>query len=143
MSGQRLARAAARLVGVPFRLHGRDPATGLDCIGLLEAALRAMGRDVTFPTGYPLRLSRLEGWLPDAAACGFTTAKTPAKPGDVVMIEPGPAQFHLAIGAFDGGWIHAHAGLRRVVHEPNLPAGAIVHHWRLKAMKRKQNSWQP
>ena len=33
MSAQALAEAAAALVGSRFRLHGRDPATGLDCIG--------------------------------------------------------------------------------------------------------------
>jgi hypothetical protein len=27
-----LANAAAGFLGVRFRLHGRDPATGLDCI---------------------------------------------------------------------------------------------------------------
>ena len=38
-----LARAAAGCLGVRFRLHGRDPATGLDCLGLLGAALVATG----------------------------------------------------------------------------------------------------
>lgn len=131
MTGQALAAAAAALVGSRFRLHGRDPETGLDCIGLLAAALAGCGRPLTLPTGYPLRLRALSGWLPDAAACGFCAAEPPFLPGDVVMMQPGPAQFHLAIAAPERGWIHAHAGLRRVVQDCDLPAGPIIHHWRL------------
>lgn len=131
MSAQALAQAAQSLVGARFRLHGRDPDTGLDCIGLLAAAMRLIGSPLVLPSGYPLRLSDLSAWLPDPAQCGFAPAFEPFRPGDVVMLLPGPAQYHLAIAADDGGWIHAHAGLRRVVHDPNLPAGPISHHWRL------------
>ncbi len=35
-----LAAAALNLIGTPFRLHGRDPATGLDCVGLVAEAMR-------------------------------------------------------------------------------------------------------
>jgi cell wall-associated NlpC family hydrolase len=127
VTGLELARAAAALVGVPWRLHGRDPATGLDCIGLLGAAL---GQDDGLPTGYPLRLRRLAGWLPDPASLGFVPACGGAHPGDVVLLRLGPAQHHLGIAADPSGWIHAHAGLRRVVHQPQLPAGEWIGHWR-------------
>lgn len=130
MSAACLAEAAERLVGTPFRLHGRDPAQGLDCIGLLSAALAQCGRRIALPSGYSLRLSRIEAWLPDCAALGFVSARLPFEPGDVVLLQPGPAQFHLAIATRDGGWVHAHAGLRRVVHQPALPLGPILHHWR-------------
>lgn len=131
MTGPDLARATEGLIGTPFRLHGRDPAFGLDCIGLLGAALARAGRPVELPTGYTLRLRSLEGWLPHPRSLGFGVAERPFVPGDVVLLAPGPAQFHLAIAAADGAWIHAHAGLRRVVREPGLPAGTLTHHWRL------------
>lgn len=131
MSASALAAAAEALVGTQFRLHGRDPATGLDCIGLFGAAMAANGRPLALPTGYPLRLRELHGWLPDPAAYGFTLTGPPFAPGDVVMLRPGPAQFHLAIAAPDLGWVHAHAGLRQVVHDSALPAGTLIHHWRL------------
>jgi len=131
MTALALAEAAVALVGARFRLHGRDPSTGLDCIGLFAAAMAASGRPLALPSGYPLRLRSLAGWLPDPAACGFALAAPPFAPGDVVMVEPGPAQFHLAIAAPGGGWVHAHAGLRRVVHDSDPPAGTILHHWRL------------
>jgi cell wall-associated NlpC family hydrolase len=131
MTAAALAAAAKVLVGTRFRLHGRDPATGLDCIGLFGAAMAASGRPLTLPTGYPLRLRALHGWLPDPAELGFTATEPPFAPGDVVMLVPGPAQFHLAIAAPDLGWVHAHAGLRKVVHDAALPMGTLIHHWRL------------
>ena len=38
-----LAIAAGELVGSPFRLQGRDPAHGLDCIGLVLVSLARIG----------------------------------------------------------------------------------------------------
>lgn len=129
----KLAAAALTLVGSPWRLHGRNPATGLDCIGLLGAALALIGRPVQLPTGYPLRLSALTGWLPEPETLGFRIAAGSPEPGDVVLIQPGAAQIHLAIAGPVGGWVHAHAGLRRVVHQVQLPDGAMLGRWRLAA----------
>lgn len=131
MNGTALARAAASLVGTPFRLHGRDPQHGLDCIGLFVAAMASCGRAVKVPAGYALRLSRPADWLPDPASYGFETVRTPCLPGDVVILSPGPAQLHLAIRGPVDGWVHAHAGLRRVVIQPARPAGELLGHWRL------------
>lgn len=133
MTGHALATAAADLVGVRFRLHGRDPRHGLDCIGLLGAALARIGRPIALPDDYPLRLARPDDWLPDCAACGFALAELPCAPGDVVLLRPAVAQAHLAIAGHDGTWVHAHAGLRRVVIAPVRPVGQILHHWRLRA----------
>lgn len=132
MTGESLAREAERLVGRPFRLHGRDPHTGLDCIGLFVAAMGLAGSRVIVPTGYTLRISDLSRWLPDPAACDLGPATLPFQPGDVVLLQPGPGQVHLAIAATDLAWIHAHAGQRRVVRDAALPAGALIHHWRFK-----------
>jgi len=74
MTARRLARAAESLVGTPFRLHGRDPRAGLDCIGLFAAAMQRTGTPVTVPTGYTLRVSDLARWLPDPAM--FTSASS-------------------------------------------------------------------
>lgn len=132
MNGAALAQAAAALVGTRFRLQGRDPQSGLDCIGLLGAAMTKIGRTLSLPSGYPLRISNLHLWLPDPVCCGFAPVDGPASSGDVVLLVPGPAQFHLAIAGPGSGWIHAHAGLRRVVCQPQIPEGRILHHWRLR-----------
>jgi cell wall-associated NlpC family hydrolase len=129
--GAALAAATTALAGVPFRLHGRDPAHGLDCIGLLEAALSATGRAVTLPCAYALRNTDISGLIPAPASFGFGAVNGPVQPGDVVMTRPGPAQFHLAIATADGTFVHAHAGLRRVVIQPGPLPGPQLAHWRL------------
>ena len=136
MTSLQLARKAGDLIGTPFRLHGREPETGLDCIGLLSAAMAAGNRPITLPTGYPLRLRDLAQWLPDPATLGFAEARGTFRPGDVVMLQPGAAQFHLAIADRTLGWVHAHAGLRRVVRDAALPLGTIAIHWRLRRTRK-------
>lgn len=130
MTGNDLAAAAQSLVGTPFRLHGRDPQSGLDCIGLFGAAMACAGFPVTLPNGYPLRTLAPEAWLPAPESCGFATAEGVTKPGDVLLMRLGAAQVHLAIVAAQG-WVHAHAGLRRVVCGPPLAEARITHRWRL------------
>ncbi|MFT4027599.1 MAG: hypothetical protein QM676_12470 [Novosphingobium sp.] len=131
MRGADLAAAAEALVGTRFRLHGRDPAGGLDCIGLFAAAMAGAGRAVAVPNGYAMRLRDIAAFRPLAAELGFAEAAGAVRPGDVLMFAVGPVQFHLAIAAVGGGFVHAHAGLRRVVTGPAggdwRPAG----HWRL------------
>lgn len=131
MSAQELAAAAEALVGSPFRLHGRDPAAGLDCIGVFAAAMAASGRPVMVPNGYAMRRRDLSAFRPLAGQFGFAETTGAPLPGDVMMFAIGPVQFHLAIASRNGSLVHAHAGLRRVVlgvaGADWQPAG----HWRL------------
>ena len=129
-AGVRLALAAEALVGVPFRLHGRDVATGLDCVGVVGAALAGIGRGAAVPVGYAMKMRSVDGLLGGAAACGLVPAAGPGRPGDVMLFALGPAQFHLAVADSGGGIVHAHAGLRRVVR------GALPVAWDLRARWR-------
>ncbi len=126
-----LAEAAEALVGARFRLHGRDPRTGLDCIGVLATAMAGIGRPVAVPNGYALRLADLAAFRPLAARFGFAEAVGDILPGDVLMFAVGPVQFHLAVAARDGLLVHAHAGLRRVVLGPAGADWRPAGHWRL------------
>lgn len=131
--GRALARAAEGPMGSPFRLHGRSAGTGLDCVGLIVAAMRACGRQCTLPTGYRLRTGEWPGCDGWAAACGFAVAEAPLAPGDVLMVRPGPAQLHLAIvNEAADRVIEAHAGLRKIVAGPIPPTPAVVRLWRLR-----------
>lgn len=130
-AGEALAAAANALIGVPFRLGGRTPAHGLDCIGLVAASLAAIGRDPGALPHYRLRqwdlrpfqrLARRSGLLP----CGETIVT-----GDVLLLRPSPEQWHLAIASDAGGVLHAHAGLGRVVHSPPPVPWPIALRWRL------------
>lgn len=132
MTGLALARAAQSLIGIPFRLHGRDPATGLDCVGLLDAAMRLNGRHPALPNGYTLRSLRCDGAETIAATCGFVPARGSSGPGDVLLVRSAPCQFHLLISATTpGAFVHAHAGLRRVVLGQIRADWPVTSHWRL------------
>lgn len=129
MTGDQLAQAASLLVGAPFRLHGRDPQTGLDCVGLLEVALRLAGCSVILPCDYALRNKSSDRWIGEPGSFGLMVTAGSPEPGDVILIQCGPAQFHLVIAGIAQTWIHAHAGLRRVV-VGDCPPGQVIRHWR-------------
>lgn len=130
--GERLGEAALALVSAPFRMHGRNAETGLDCVGVAVAALALTGRVVAPPANYRLRggcLDRFDQW---AAECGLqaVASRQLSAPGDVLLCAPAPHQYHVMI---DAGQVlvHAHAGLRRVVAEPPLVTWPVVRRWRL------------
>ena len=131
MSGAALARVAEALVGAPFRLHGRDPASGLDCVGLLVAALAAIGRHPPAPRAYGLRNRDIGSALAFVPGMGLADICGATLPGDVLLVRAGPLQDHLLIAAAGSRFIHAHAGLRRVVATPGPLAWPLLRHWRL------------
>ena len=131
MSGMILAAAAESLIGAPFRLHGRDPDFGLDCVGLAAAALERAGRVAHPPSGYRLRQGDITPLISLAAHSGLVPAAGPVEPGDLLLVRPGAAQHHLFVASRSGGFVHAHAGLRRVVHSPAPLAWPVLRHWRL------------
>ena len=119
------------MVGVPFRAQGGDPATGVDCVGLVWAAYAAAGQRLVRPRDYPLRgwaRARVEAAL---AAAGFVAVEAEARDGDVALITLAAGQFHLGLIG-PGRLVHAHAGLRRVVETPfdSRAEGAAL--WRLR-----------
>ena len=125
-----LAEAARALIDSPFRLHGRDPATGLDCVGLVSAALAAGGVRPAVPTGYGLRNLDIAQWLPLAQKSGLVPAPGAICAGEVLLIALAHCQHHLVIAADAVTVIHAHAGLRRVVLQPLDPAWQVHAKWR-------------
>lgn len=132
MTGLVLARAAESLVGCPFCLHGRDPVTGLDCIGLIECALARIGRKSLFPNGYALRTGVWPNLEHEAESRGFGVASGALRPGDVMLFKPSPSQLHFTIaGVREGTWVEAHAGLRRVVVTAISDQFPLIRRWRL------------
>jgi cell wall-associated NlpC family hydrolase len=126
-----LAEAAERFVGAPFRFRGRDPGSGLDCVGLVAAALERIGVPLPPIAPYAFRQRDFAAQIAGAAAAGFDEVAGAPQAGDVLLLRPGPAQVHLAIvGA--GGLIHAHAGLGRIVLTPPPLPWPIERHWRLR-----------
>lgn len=129
--GARIAAQARSLIGTGFRLQGRDPASGLDCVGLVLACLQAAGRPLAFPASYGLRTldpAPLIALSKDTAAAD---AAGPLQPGDILLVRPGAAQHHLLVALDALSFVHAHASLRRVVETPFPSPWPILRHWRL------------
>ena len=118
-----VAEAALRAVGTRFRLHGRG-AEGLDCVGLVALALRAGGYSGAVPSGYSLRGG--DWGLLDRVLVRVAEAE----PGDVLLMAVGPGQIHLGIRTA-GAFVHADAGLRRVVERPGMPPWPLIGVWRM------------
>lgn len=127
-AGERAAAAAGALVGARFRLHGREPETGLDCVGLAALAWRAGGHAGPTPGGYRLRggdadtVARALGGR--AVRCDGTA------PGDLLLFRAGPGQLHLGIRTA-AGLVHADGALGRVVERPGDAPWPLVAAWRM------------
>lgn len=130
--GQELANAAESFIGIRFRLHGRNPDEGLDCIGLIACCLEVIEENPVAPEGYRLRNTQISSWIGCAELSGFERVSGLVEAGDILLTKPGPGQHHLLIAANAHEAIHAHAGLRRVVRQSLASTGTIHSHWRLR-----------
>lgn len=124
------AASAEALIGAPFRLHGRSPDTGVDCVGLVDHALRALGVKPPPLPPYNMRNTAYEYAPRLAQLCGFEAARGNVIRGDLVAIRPGPGQLHLLVTSGRDSFVHAHAGLRRVVAMIGPIGSPILHHLR-------------
>ena len=125
--GERVAAGARATLGAPFRIQGRDPAGGLDCVGVVEVAVRAAGPDLPpLPAAYRLRCGR----LPRHAIPAGVRRCVGDRVGDILLFRLSPAQLHLAVRS-DHGIIHADALARRVVERAGPPPWPIVAAWRV------------
>jgi murein DD-endopeptidase / murein LD-carboxypeptidase len=115
---------ARSLIGVAFRVHGRSPETGLDCVGLIVCAT---GTRYPVPSGYTLRNADEARWRTILNQHGARRAEG-VQSGDVLFLQAGPAQFHLGIWTGES-LIHADARLRRVVELPGAPPWPVLGAW--------------
>ena len=132
-AGLRLAQASLQFIGCPYKFQGRDPALGLDCVGLVMASLKAINRPAIAPTGYRLRNASITPFITFAATNGLIKALGVTLPGDIVMAVPGPGQSHLLIASPAVGYVHAHAGQGRIVHMPGKLPWKTLEAWRIAA----------
>ena len=127
----KVAQTALDLLGVPFLLHGRSADAGLDCVGLAGLCLSAVGKDAAVPTDYRLRGQHKE------RACAYFDERHFSRvsdgsvvAGDILLLEPGVQQIHLAVLTPKGA-VHAHMGLGRVVATPLPLPWPTIAQWRI------------
>lgn len=108
-TGQGIADAAHAYLGVPYAWGGTNPATGLDCSGLVQRVYKDLGIDVP-------RVASDQGdagkTVPDLAS---------AMPGDLLVTNGGQ---HIGIFIGNNQYIHAPAPGQDVRIE-TIPAGAV------------------
>ncbi len=119
-----ISRARA-LVGTRFRLHGRVPETGLDCVGLITCACPAIARP---PEGYALRGGSAAGFAAMFIDNVMRQRAGDPCPGDILLLQPSAAQFHLGVWTGES-LIHADGVLRRVVETPSAPPWPVLSGW--------------
>jgi cell wall-associated NlpC family hydrolase len=96
--GNEVVLQALSLLGVPYRFGGNDPATGLDCSGLVRHVFRA-AKGVDLP-----RRSVEIGKV------GRAIKRDELVPGDLVFFNTRGAPYsHVAIYIGDGNFVHAPA----------------------------------
>jgi hypothetical protein len=128
-----IAARANSQIGTAFKLHGRTAGEALDCVGLVGFAIAPFCAGAKLPAHYQMRgeftdkVTNFLGDAPFAHLPGHASWQS----GDIILAQAGPRQQHLLIGK-DCGFIHAHAGLRRVVWTPAPLPWPHLLRWRIK-----------
>jgi hypothetical protein len=121
--------AARALIGERFRAQGRGDA-GLDCIGVVLITFGISPELVR--SDYAFKGPHDVGMVRAALDKHFRRVpRTQLRCGDVMLLAAGGRQPHLAVRT-GSGFVHAHAGIRRVVETPGDPE------WPLLAVYRKR-----
>lgn len=122
------ARARA-LVGMRFRPQGRGP-EGFDCVGVILATFGIPAGGAR--SDYALSGEHVRELREELARQFRKVSKSALRRGDIMLLQAGADQPHLAVRT-DRGFVHAHAGIRRVVETPGLPE------WPLLGVYRKRS----
>jgi len=125
------AAEACALVGTPFRPQGRDPAIGLDCVGLVLATFRipfdSVRRDYRLRGNHRVEI--------ESGIARFFRPVRPGEPGDLMLLMVGPDQLHLGVRT-NLGFVHADARLGRAVETPGEPRWAVLGTFRKRRIER-------
>ncbi len=105
---------ARSCVGSPFRHQGRNPAFGLDCVGLIVYVAKSVGLAAFDHLDYK-RIPVREAISSHAHSAGFIQrSKSDMQPGNIIILKFGKYLEHAAILS-DRGIIHACEKYGRVV----------------------------
>jgi hypothetical protein len=126
------AERARALVGTRFRPQGRGP-DGLDCVGVLVATFELDERTVA--RNYRQRGPALDTIHAELMREFWRVPLTQLKCGDVMFMSIDERQAHLGVRT-DAGFVHAHAGLRRVVETPGMPEWPVLAVYRRRVRRR-------
>ena len=113
---------ARALVGTRFRLQGRDQ-QGLDCVGVALASyglpVRCVRRDYAVRGDHEAEIREV------LAKHLHEVTPQQLRAGDLMLMRVASDQLHLGVRTA-AGFVHAHAGVRRVVETPGMPSWPLV-----------------
>lgn len=132
LSARDIVGRARSLTGTPFRPQGRDPRTGLDCVGLAMHAFAIPAESIR--RDYRLRGAHREEMERELLRFFRRIPVTKLRPGDLLVCAVSAQQLHLAVQS-DRAFIHADARLRRIVETPGKPAWPIASAFRRRIKK--------
>lgn len=135
-SAEDIVGRARGLVGSRFRPQGRDPGTGLDCVGVILSAFELCPDDV--PRNYRLAGDHARQLGAELLKHFRRVGRRDLRPGDVMMCAASAEQLHLAISC-GASFVHADAKLRRVVETPGYPVWPLVAIFRRRARGLRQD----
>lgn len=113
---------AQALVGTRFRAQGRGEG-GIDCVGVVLSTFDIPANEVR--RDYRLRGDHLREICETLKAYFRRIPATRLRAGDVMVLNAGDGQIHLAVRT-GPGFVHAHAGILRVVETPGLPQWPLL-----------------
>lgn len=116
------AERALALVGTRFRPQGRGP-DGLDCVGVVLATFGLTAGAVR--RNYSLKDDHQAEVRSGLAAHFRKINVRKLSEGDVMLMKVADVQLHLAVRTA-AGFVHAHAGIGRVVETPGLPEWPLL-----------------
>lgn len=103
---------AESCVGTRYKHQGRLPGVGIDCVGVVVCAARAVGLPVRDIRGYERTPSALQLIAALREHCDEVTV---AEPGDILVFAWDTEPQHVAVLVEPGYIVHAYAGARRCV----------------------------
>jgi len=131
--------AARQYKDCPFRHQGRNPESGLDCVGVIVLAAQEVLGWTEGPRDYPNRPTS-EIAFSRAAQFAMRISPGDARPGDVVQMRSGDHTTHFGI-LTDTGLIHATSTGGKVVEHifkrdpvESLKRFGVKAWWRLNGM---------
>jgi len=131
-----IVERARSLIGTRFRAQGRNPDTGLDCVGVLMLTF-GIGRDEV-RRDYRLRGAHRKEIERHLLRHFRRVRPSEKRCGDVLWCDVTADQVHLAIHCGDS-FIHADSRLRSVVETPGEPQWQIAGVYRRRGRTRKQD----
>lgn len=126
------AATALALVGTRFRPQGRGEG-GLDCVGVVLATFGIEAQEV--PRNYHARGDHLRELREQLTRHFRRVRPAELRAGDVMLLAAGEDQLHLAVRTIHG-FVHAHAGIRRVVETPGMPEWPMLAVYRMRQRSR-------